>query len=102
MIEILEKTEILHTPKGIALCGAYSKSDGKRTLIEVLNEIGKKLEGITCIYYKTYAGNYESLKIKDMQYNTSVGDGVNLFFLLGYIDLPEEIKTGAPIYRAEK
>lgn len=99
MIKILEKTEILHTPKGVAIGGAYSKSDAKRPLIEVLEEMGKKLNNMNRICYKTNAGNYNYLDVQDIQYNTSVGDGVNLFLLLGNINVPEEIKEGTPIYR---
>ena len=102
MIKILEKTEAINTPKGVAIGGAYSKSDGKRRLIEVLDEMGKKLEGVTRIYYKSYTGHYQHLNIEDVQYNTSVGDGVNLFFLLGQIDLPKEIQEGTAIYTEEE
>ena len=37
--------------------------------------------------------------IEDSQFTTSVRDTINLFFLLGNINLPDEVKIGTPIYR---
>ena len=102
MIEILSSFETLNTPRGLAICGAYSPSDGTRPLTEVLSEMTEKLKDLKYISYQTDSGNYQNLLVEDLEFTTSIGDGINLFFLLGKINLPPDLTPEKTIYRGEK
>ncbi len=102
MIEILSSFETLNTPRGLAICGAYSQSDGKRPLTEVLSEMTEKLKDLKYISYKSNSGNYQNLLVEDIQFTTSIGDGINLFLLLGHINLPSDLTPEKTIYRGQQ
>lgn len=100
MIEIMTVGDIIKTPKGIVIGGKLSSYNGVQSLQESLEEMSKKPKNMSFILYKDRTGNYNKILIKDSQFTTSVRDTINLFFLLGNIDLPQEIKEGSTIYRA--
>ena len=99
MIELLSSFETLYTPRGIAICGAYSKSDGKRPLSVCLEEMAEKIKDLKYISYQTDSGNYQNLVVEDIEFTTSIGDGINLFLLLGHISLPSDFTPEKTIYR---
>ena len=100
MIQIMTVGDILKTPKGIAIGGKFSSSNGTQSFEESLEDMSEKTKNMHSIIYRNKNGNYSNILIKDSQFTTSVRDTINLFFLLGDISLPEEIKEGTPIYRS--
>lgn len=99
-IEILKSVQIFDTPQGAALGGAYSPSDSSRSLKETLQELQLKLQGLDTVCYRTASGDYQQLRVRDIDYHTSIADGVNLFLLVGDIKLPSDLTPGTTIYRA--
>ena len=91
--------DIIETPKGIAIGGKFSSSNETQSLEESLEDMSEKTKNMDSIVYRDKHGNYSKILVKDSQFTTSVRDTINLFFLLGNVSLPEEIKEGTPIYR---
>lgn len=102
MIEIMTIGDVIKTPKGIAIGGKFSSSNEAQPLEKSLEDMSEKTKNMNFIVYRDKNGNYSKILIKDSQFTTSVRDTINLFFLLGDITLPEEIKEGTIIYSAEK
>ena len=100
MIEIMTIGDIIKTPKGIVIGGKLSSSDETQPLEKSLEDMSEKTKNMDSIAYKDEKGNYRKILVKDSQFTTSVRDTINLFFLLGNITLPEEIKEGTTVYRA--
>ena len=96
---IFELADILHTPQGVALAGAYSSSD--KSLGDVLDEINCHIEGLTSIEYKNNFDQIVTLPVEKVQYTTSVGERVNIFLLLGHVEIPSNLIPGTPIYRGD-
>lgn len=99
MTPIFELADILHTPEGVAIGGAYSPSSPHQSLSDVLAEINQHLEQLTSVNFYDRDHHSIALPVKLVKYTTSIADGVNLFFLLGHIDLPEDLTPGTIIYR---
>jgi hypothetical protein len=98
MIPLFELADILHTPQGITLAGAYSPCSVGQSLSELLCELNQRLDGLTSISYLSNSSDSQDLPLQKVQYTTSVGEGVNLFLLLGHQDLPSDLVPGTLIY----
>jgi hypothetical protein len=98
MNPIFELADILHTREGIALAGAYSPHSPHQSLDDVLSEIDRLLDGLTSIRYLSHSSDYCYLPLQQIQYTTSVGEGINLFLLLGHLALPPDLVPGTLIY----
>jgi hypothetical protein len=101
-IEILKSAQIFDTPQGVALGGAYSPSDPSQSLSAILQELQLKLQGLDTVCYQTPSGDYQQLRVLDIDYHTSIADGVNLFLLVGDVELPQDFTPETTIYRAIK
>jgi hypothetical protein len=77
----------------------YSSSSVATSVSEILAEIQEKLQNLEFISYQNSSGDFPNLQVLDIQYTTSVGNCVNLFFLLGHINLPSDLISGTTIYR---
>ncbi|MGL4879579.1 MAG: hypothetical protein ACRC8K_00760 [Waterburya sp.] len=98
MIPIFKLVDILHTPEGIALAGAYSSDSLHQSLDSLLCEINQRLDGLSSISYLSNSSDYQHLPLQKVQYTTSIGDRVNLFLLLGHLELPPDLVPGTLIY----
>ena len=95
---IFELADILHTPQGVALAGAYSST--AKSLGDVLEEINHHVAGLTSIEYKDNSDRVVNLPVEKVQYTTSIEDRINIFLLLGHIEIPSSLIPGTPIYRS--
>ncbi len=96
---IFELADILNTPQGIVLAGAYSSIH--RSLGDVLQEVNQHLEEIKSIEFKDSLGKIVTLPVEKVQYTTSIEDQVNIFLLLGHVEIPSNLVPGTPIYRGQ-
>ena len=97
---IFKLADILHTPEGIALGGAFSSAN--QQLNDVLNEVKHSVGDLDSIAYFNNSQELISLSVKKLQYTTSIGNQVNLFFLLDLDNLPQDLTPGIIIYRNEQ
>lgn len=96
---IFELADILDTPQGIALAGAYSSV--QTSVGNVLKEVNQHLEGIKSIEFKDSLGKIVTLPVEKVQYTISIEDRVNIFLLLGHVEIPNNLVPGTPIYRGQ-
>ena len=101
MIELFKSFETLNTPRGIAICGAMKDADSSKPISYILTEMAEKLKDLQYISYQTESGSYQNLPVEDIQYTTSIGDGINLYLLLGHINLPSDFTPDKTIYLAQ-
>ncbi|MEM7760135.1 MAG: response regulator, partial [Cyanobacteria bacterium P01_A01_bin.40] len=73
-----------------------------KSLGDVLGEISRHVEGLKSIEYKDNFDKVVTLPVEKVQYTTSIEDRVNIFLLLGYVEIPSGLIPGTPIYRGEK
>ena len=99
-MELIKINFLVDTPRGKAIWGDFvSNQDSKDATITELN---RRIKNIETIAYQDKSGKFQNIKIKDIEINFSISDAASIAFLLGNIELPEEIKEGTIIYRAEK
>ena len=95
LIPIFALADILHTPQGIALCGTNHSSP---QLLTQISKIDRPIEEITSISFRDRHHRLVSLPVLKVQYTTSISGGVNLFLLLGQVELPSDLTLGTIIY----
>lgn len=97
---IFKLADILHTPQGIALAGAFASSH--QQLNNVLNEVKNCVDDLHSVSYLNSDQELISLPVKKSQYTTSISNQVNLFFLLDLDNLPDDLILGTTIYKNEE
>lgn len=97
---IFKLADILHTPEGIALAGAFPSENSQ--LSHVLDELKLSIDGLDSVAYFNHSQELISLSVKNLQYTTSIGNQVNLFFLLNHDNLPDDLTPGTIIYKDEQ
>jgi len=97
---IFKLADILHTPEGIALAGAFPSENPH--LSHVLDELKLSIDGLDSVAYFNNSQELISLSVKNLQYTTSIGNQVNLFFLLNHDNLPDDLTPGTIIYKDEQ
>ena len=94
---IFKLADILHTPQGIALGGAFPSTH--QQLKGVLAQVNQCVDGLDSISYFNSSQQLISLPVKKIQYTTSISDRVNLFFLLDLDYLPDDLVPGITLYK---
>jgi hypothetical protein len=97
---IFKLADILHTPKGIALAGVFGGDH--QQLENVLDDLEQSINGLNSLAYIDFSQELISLSVKEIQYTTSISNGINLFFLLDGDRLPDNLTIGTTIYRNEQ
>jgi|GEM_PF-4581193 len=97
---IFKLADILHTPEGIAIGGAFSSQH--QQLNDVLHDVKQSVDNLDSVVYLNTHQELVPLSIKEVQYTTSIGNGVNLFFLLEGDRLPDGLTEGTTIYQNQQ
>ena len=92
MLKLIHIGHLFNTPQGLVIGGSNLRTNYDR------QQLSQALHNLQFVFIEDKKGNYQQIKVKDIDIKQNLFNNINIFLLLDKIDLNNDLAEGMTVY----